>query len=98
MFLQTGDFDKAIQDFTEALRFGGLESTIHTNLGIAYVRKGDLQKAVKEFDSAIARPHTDPRAFLFLAESLEQMGDKERSLKLYQRARTQAPIRRCLLE
>lgn len=88
VFLQTGDFDKAIQDFTEALRFGGLESTIHTNLGIAYVRKGDLQKAVKEFDSAIARPHTDPRAFLFLAESLEQMGDKERSLKLYQRART----------
>ncbi len=88
VFLQTGDFDKAIQDFTEALRFGGLESTVHTNLGIAHVRKGDFQKAVKEFDSAIARPHTDPRAFLFLAESLEQMGDKERSLKLYQRART----------
>lgn len=88
VFLQTGDLDKAIQDFTEALRFGGLESTVHTNLGIAYSRKGDLQKAVKEFDSAIARPHTDPRAFLFLAESLEQMGDKERSLKLYQRART----------
>jgi tetratricopeptide (TPR) repeat protein len=88
VFLQTGDFDKAIQDFTEALRFGGIESTVHTNLGIAYARKGDLQKAVKEFDSAIARPRTDPRAFLFLAESLEQMGDKERSLKLYQRART----------
>ncbi|MBI5250628.1 MAG: tetratricopeptide repeat protein [Desulfomonile tiedjei] len=88
VFLQTGNYDKAIQDFTEALRYGGLESTIRTNLGVAHARKGEHQKAVKEFESAIAQHPTDPRAFLFLAESLEQTGDNERSLRLYQRART----------
>lgn len=88
VFLQTGDYDKAIQDFTEALRYGGLESIVHTNLGAALARKGDHRKAVKEFEAAIAQQPTDPRAFLFLAESLEEIGEKERSLKLYQRART----------
>ncbi len=88
VFLQAGKHDKAIQDFTEALRYGGLESIIHTNLGVAYSRKGDHQKAVKEFEDAVAQHPTDPRAFLFLAESLEQTGENERSLKLYQRART----------
>ncbi|AFM25470.1 tetratricopeptide repeat protein [Desulfomonile tiedjei] len=90
VFLQKNDFERAIQDFMEALKYGGLESTVHTNLGLAYAQKADYQHSVKEFEKAIANRPTDPRAFLFMAESLEALGEKAQSLKLYRKARTAA--------
>jgi tetratricopeptide (TPR) repeat protein len=98
VFLQKSDFERAIQDFMEALKYGGLESTVHTNLGLAYAQKGDHQHSVKEFEKAIANRPTDPRAFLFMAESLEALGEKEQSLKLYRRARTAASDRSAAAE
>jgi tetratricopeptide (TPR) repeat protein len=86
LYLQQGLHDKAIQDFEAALKLGELQGKVHTNLGIAYVGKGDYQRAIKEFEAAVSFRPLDYRSFLFMAESLEQVGQKEKALKMYQLA------------
>jgi tetratricopeptide (TPR) repeat protein len=86
LYLQQGSLDNAIQDFEAALKLGGLQGKIHTNLGIAHARQGDHKTAIKEFESAVSFQPVDYRSFLFMAESLEQVGEKEKALKMYQLA------------
>jgi len=86
LYVQQGRNDKAIQDFEAALKLGELQGKIHTNLGIAHARQGDHKSAIKEFESAVSFQPIDHRSFLFMAESLEQLGEKEKALKMYQLA------------
>jgi tetratricopeptide (TPR) repeat protein len=84
IYLQKDSYDKAIEDFTEALKSSELKSKIQTNLGIAYARKGDPKEAVKHLEAALSSRPLDHRAFLFMAESLEQLGEREKAAKMYQ--------------
>ena len=84
IYLQKNLYDKAIEDFTEALKSTELKSKIQTNLGIAYARKGDHREAVRHLEAALSSRPLDDRAFLFMAESLEQLGERERAAKMYQ--------------
>ncbi len=86
LYVQQGRNDKAIQDLEAALKLGELQGKIHTNLGIAHARQGDHKSAIKEFESAVSFQPIDHRSFLFMAESLEQLGEKEKALKMYQLA------------
>ncbi len=86
VYLQQGDYDKALKDFTEALKHGGLEGTILTNTGMVYARQGDHRSAIREFEKALSHSPIDNRSFLFMAESFEQIGDKDKAFKIYQLA------------
>lgn len=85
-YLQQGRYDEAAADFTEALKHGGLEGKIYTNRGMARAGKGDHRGAIKDFEKALSFPPVDTRSFLLMAESLEEAGDKEKALKMYQLA------------
>ncbi len=86
LYVQQGRHDKAIKDFEAALKLGELQGKVHTNLGIAHARQGDHKSAIKEFESAVSFQPLDYRSFLFMAESLEKLGVKEKALKMYQLA------------
>ncbi len=86
LHLQQGRFDSAIKDFQEALKSEELKSKVYTNLGIAYAKKGNHHEAVEFLGAATAARPLDPRSFVFIAESLEQLGQNERALSMYQLA------------
>ncbi len=86
LYVQQGRHDKAIQDFEAALKLGELQGKVHTNLGIVHARQGDHKSAIKEFESAVSFQPLDYRSFLFMAESLEQVEEKDKALKMYQLA------------
>jgi tetratricopeptide (TPR) repeat protein len=55
---QNDDYDKAIADYSQAIKLG-LE--IYTRRGDAYLEKGDLDKAIADFDEAIRLNYAEYR-------------------------------------
>ena len=67
-YLQKGDLDKAVADFTQAIRLIGIAApqaaaTEYCNRGIAYRRKGDLNRAILDHTQAIRLNPSDDEAF-----------------------------------
>ena len=61
-FGATGDFDRAIEDLTEAIRLDATAALGFFNRGNAWRAKGDLDRAVKDFSQAIKLDPTDANA------------------------------------
>src|ERR1039457_837666 len=53
-YKQTGDLDRAIADFTQALKIDAGLVRVYVNRGIAYRDKGQLDQAIADFSQAIA--------------------------------------------
>lgn len=47
------EFDKAIEDFSDAISRDPNLAKAYSNRGIAYLRKGEFDKAIEDFDAAI---------------------------------------------
>ncbi len=47
-----GDFDKAIADFSEAIRLDPKDADAYFNRGRAYEKKGETERARADFDQA----------------------------------------------
>ena len=58
-----GELDKAIADYTEALRYEPKSALIFNNRGYAHLEKEELDKAVADFDQAIELEPTFAAAF-----------------------------------
>jgi tetratricopeptide (TPR) repeat protein len=52
-----GDYDRAIQDFNEAIHLGPNHETAYYGRGHAYTKKGDYDRAIQDFNEAI---HLNP--------------------------------------
>ncbi|HYB73596.1 MAG TPA: tetratricopeptide repeat protein [Candidatus Sulfotelmatobacter sp.] len=50
---RTGDYDRAIQDFDQALRLNPNLADALNNRGVAYQFKGDYDRAIQDFDQAL---------------------------------------------
>jgi tetratricopeptide (TPR) repeat protein len=48
-----GDVDRAIQDYSQAIRLNPRSAMIYNNRGVAYDRKGDYDRAIADYDQAI---------------------------------------------
>ena len=51
-YRNNGEYDKAITDYTEAIRLDPKYATAYNNRGIAYRHRGDTQKAQADFAQA----------------------------------------------
>src|ERR1035441_3494377 len=50
---QTGEHDKAITDFTEAIRLAPKRADAYYNRGVAYGNNGEHDKAIADYNEAI---------------------------------------------
>jgi tetratricopeptide (TPR) repeat protein len=49
----SGDYDKAIATFSEAMRFDSKNALAFGNRGLAYLKKGDYNRAIADYNEAI---------------------------------------------
>ena len=57
-YVGKGDYDKAISDYTEAIRLNPRYAEAYCSRGSAYGRKGDFDKAIADDNEAI---HLNPK-------------------------------------
>ena len=80
LFEKKGDHDKAIADFTEAIRLNPKLAQAYYNRGMIYRKKGDHDKAIADFTEAIrlnpkdATPYIS-RGIAYAAKRRPRQGD-----------------------
>lgn len=55
VYVDKGEFDKAIEEFSKAIRLDPNLAKAYSNRGMAYLRKREFDKAIEEFNKAIER-------------------------------------------
>jgi tetratricopeptide (TPR) repeat protein len=77
---QTQAYDRAIADFTEALRLDGNNTVVYLNRGEAYAQKEDYDKAIADFNQAIRHNPTSARAYINRGIAYDYKGDPDRAI------------------
>ncbi|HZT69811.1 MAG TPA: tetratricopeptide repeat protein [Terriglobia bacterium] len=76
-FAQKGDFDHAIQAYTQALALDSNDANIFLNLGLAYLKSKHVKEAAKEFARSLMIKPGNPKALELLALCHYQMDQFE---------------------
>ncbi|HEY0801931.1 MAG TPA: tetratricopeptide repeat protein, partial [Steroidobacteraceae bacterium] len=82
-YQQKGDFDRAIADYTTALKHPeprGVKAKIYLNRGLTYFRKGDEVGALDDYGEAVALDPKLASAYLNRATILMKRGDDDRAI------------------
>lgn len=79
-YYDKGEYDIAIADFDDALRFGPPSGTILHNRGNAYRGKGDFTKAIADYDAAIRLEPKSTFSFQNRGIAKEALGDLDGAL------------------
>lgn len=89
--LKRGQFDAAIQGFTEALKLDPKDAAALSGRGDAFWQKGDYAQAIADFDAAIKLTPTDAVLFNNRGRSLLGKGEHERALADFNEALRLSP-------
>jgi tetratricopeptide (TPR) repeat protein len=81
-----GEFDKAIRDFTEALRLDPDNVIALVNRGIAYAKKGDLSQAITDYSEATRLQPDFHSPYFYRGIGHEKKGDWKNALNDYKEA------------
>lgn len=88
-FYQTGNMDRAIESFTQAIAIQPGHANVYSGRGEAYVRKGEPQKAIADFSTHIklvgdiqAKPNV-ASVYLARAQAYERVGDTPNAIADY---------------
>jgi tetratricopeptide (TPR) repeat protein len=83
---QTQAYDRAIADFTEALRLDGNNAVIYLNRGEAYIQKADYDKAIADLNQAIRHNPMYARAYISRGLTYNYKGDGDKAIADYNQA------------
>ena len=83
---QRGDFDRAIQDYTEAIALNPDLAGVYYNRGIAYGEKGDHDRAIQDYDKAIVLKPDYAEAYNNRGIDYREKGDYDRAIQDYSKA------------
>jgi tetratricopeptide (TPR) repeat protein len=76
-----GDYDRALQDYDQAIRLNHDNATAYNNRGVIYKLKGDYDRAIEEYSQAIWLSNNDyPAAFFNRARAYFAKGQYDRAL------------------
>jgi lipoprotein NlpI len=75
-----GDYVRAIDDFSEAIRLYSGSATLFNNRGNAYKGKGDLDHAISDYNEAIRLSPNSGNGYHYRGNAYEAKGDFERAL------------------
>ena len=48
-FIRRGQYDRAIEDYNQSIKFDGNYAMAYNNRGVAYYKKGDYGRAIEDF-------------------------------------------------
>jgi lipoprotein NlpI len=81
-----GDYDKAIQDYDQAIRLKPDYEGAYNNRGNAYSRKGDYARAIQDFDEVIRLDPDDDSPYVGRAIAYENQGEHDRAIQEFDQA------------
>ena len=76
---EKGGHDKAIADFTEAIRLDPKNATAYSLRGLSYADKGEYDKAIADFTEAIRLNQTQPVFYVSRARAYRALGDEAKA-------------------
>jgi tetratricopeptide (TPR) repeat protein len=80
MFASRGDYDMAIEDYTEAIRLDPNLATAYFNRGYAYGEKRDYDRAIADYTQAIKLNPNDAMAYNNRGYAYYNKGDYDRAI------------------
>ena len=84
-YLEKGDFDSALQAYSNAMKFNPKDPDITNNIGEVYYKLGDLEKARDFFEQTLMIDSTYIRAMNNLGVVFEEKGDLDRAEEIYRK-------------
>jgi tetratricopeptide (TPR) repeat protein len=85
-FLERQEYDKAINDFTEAIRLDPNVAIIYFNRGNAYYDQGNLDKASSDYNEAIRLNPNFARAYVGRGDVIREQGNLDKAISDYNEA------------
>jgi tetratricopeptide (TPR) repeat protein len=75
------EYDRAIADYTQAIKLDPKDYDFHVDRGWAYHLKGDFDRAIENHNEAIKLDRDNERAFIMRGAAWQRKGDYERAIK-----------------
>ena len=85
-YINQGQFQRAIDANTEAIRINPRYTDAYYNRGLAYILLGQHHSAIEDFDEAIALNAADPDAYYNRAHALFMLHQLDRAIADYSQA------------
>ncbi len=80
-FSLMGQYEEAISEYKDSLKYNPDSAETYNNLGFAYMDKGDLDLAIENQKKAVELKPDLANGYYGLALALEKKGEKEEALK-----------------
>ncbi len=84
--LNAGEFDRAIEDYDQAIKLDPNFARAFNNRGAMYERKGEFDRAIQDFDKAIALNPEYAEAFNNRGLAYHKKGESDRAIQDFDRA------------
>lgn len=85
-YYRAGDYDRAIKQYTEAIRLDPANTKYHRNRGMAYRKKGDHDRAIQDYTEAIRLDPSYTFAYRSRGLAHADKGDYDRAIADYTEA------------
>ncbi len=85
-YYQKGEFDKALNDYSEAIRLDPTQARTYNNRGLAYQAKGDLDQAIADFSEALRLEPSLGVSYLNRGRAYAGKNDLDRAIADYSEA------------
>src|SRR5580698_9720267 len=85
-YRRSGNYDRAIADYNEAIKLEPKNTAAYYNRGIAYQSKGDLDRTISDYNQAVALDPKYTSAYNNLGNAYQAKGDIERAIASYDAA------------
>jgi lipoprotein NlpI len=85
-YYAAGDYDRAIQDYSQAIQLDPKSAVYLSNRGNAYADKGDYDSAIKDFDKAIELNPKSSNVYSSKGFAFARKGDYDSAIKYYSQA------------
>ncbi len=80
-YVEKGEYDKAIAEYTEAIRLDPTDVKTYYNRGLTYRNKGDHDQAIADFTETIRLHPQNPVFYSFRANVYRALGDDAKAAK-----------------